>query len=209
MTASSWLVSSVRWHARRATTRAAGSGASTRSSPRAGKCLGRRHPPLRVRGRPADHPPRRGAIDPRVCATVAGGRFVALDLHRPQRAGRHRPRAVARGRQQTLAPDAFLGADQRPARAPRRDRRDGRVAGDHHARPRRATMRAILADPARRTNRTARRYLLRGLLRCGLCGAHAVARPRAAGSAATSAPAAPASAAAARCRRSPTRSSCS
>jgi site-specific DNA recombinase len=39
-------------------------------------------------------------------------------------------------------------------------------------------LRAILHDPARRTNRTARRYLLAGLLRCGLCGATLVARPR-------------------------------
>ncbi len=43
-------------------------------------------------------------------------------------------------------------------------------------------LRAILGDPARRTNRTARRYLLAGLLRCGLCGATLVARPRTDGS---------------------------
>jgi site-specific DNA recombinase len=40
-------------------------------------------------------------------------------------------------------------------------------------------IRALLADPNRRTNKTARRYLLRGLLRCGRCGATLVARPRA------------------------------
>jgi site-specific DNA recombinase len=39
-------------------------------------------------------------------------------------------------------------------------------------------MRIKLSDPARRTNRTARRYLLAGLLRCGLCGEPLVARPR-------------------------------
>lgn len=33
---------------------------------------------------------------------------------------------------------------------------------------------AILTDPARRTNRTARRYLLSGLCRCGKCGAKMV-----------------------------------
>lgn len=38
-------------------------------------------------------------------------------------------------------------------------------------------IRAILDDPARRTNRTARRYLLTRLLRCGLCGEALVSRP--------------------------------
>lgn len=33
---------------------------------------------------------------------------------------------------------------------------------------------ALLTDPARRTNRTARRYLLSGLCRCGKCGAKMV-----------------------------------
>jgi site-specific DNA recombinase len=37
---------------------------------------------------------------------------------------------------------------------------------------------ALLTDPARRTNRTVRRYLLTGIARCGLCGAKVVARPR-------------------------------
>jgi site-specific DNA recombinase len=39
-------------------------------------------------------------------------------------------------------------------------------------------MRIKLSDPARRTNRSARRYLLAGLLRCELCGERLVARPR-------------------------------
>lgn len=39
-------------------------------------------------------------------------------------------------------------------------------------------IRALLTDPARRTNKTARRYLLVRLLRCGLCGATLVSRPR-------------------------------
>ena len=42
-------------------------------------------------------------------------------------------------------------------------------------------LRAKLTDPARRTNKSARRYLLARLLRCGLCGATLVARPRADG----------------------------
>jgi hypothetical protein len=42
-----------------------------------------------------------------------------------------------------------------------------------------ALLRARLIDPARRTNRTVRRYLLAGgLLRCGKCGAPLVARPQ-------------------------------
>ena len=39
-------------------------------------------------------------------------------------------------------------------------------------------LRTKLLDPARRTNRTPRRYPLTGLVRCGLCGAKMVARPR-------------------------------
>jgi site-specific DNA recombinase len=39
-------------------------------------------------------------------------------------------------------------------------------------------MRIKLSDPARRTNRSARRYLLAGLLWCELCGERLVARPR-------------------------------
>jgi DNA invertase Pin-like site-specific DNA recombinase len=39
-------------------------------------------------------------------------------------------------------------------------------------------IRALLNDPARRTNRVARKYLLAGLLRCGKCGTTMVSRPR-------------------------------
>jgi site-specific DNA recombinase len=42
-------------------------------------------------------------------------------------------------------------------------------------------IRAKLADPERRTNRSARRYLLTRLLKCGLCGEYLVARPRSGG----------------------------
>ena len=42
-------------------------------------------------------------------------------------------------------------------------------------------IRARLADPERRTNKSARRYLLVRLLRCGQCGERLVARPRAGG----------------------------
>jgi DNA invertase Pin-like site-specific DNA recombinase len=42
-----------------------------------------------------------------------------------------------------------------------------------------ARLRALLTDPARRTGRTVRRYLLAGgLLRCGRCGATLIAQPR-------------------------------
>lgn len=41
-----------------------------------------------------------------------------------------------------------------------------------------AKIRAKLADPERRTNKSARRYLLVRLLKCGLCGESLVSRPR-------------------------------
>jgi site-specific DNA recombinase len=44
-----------------------------------------------------------------------------------------------------------------------------------------AKIRALLANPARRTNKTARRYLLGGLLVCSHCGERLVARPRTGG----------------------------
>lgn len=44
-----------------------------------------------------------------------------------------------------------------------------------------ARARAILADPSRRTNRSARRYLLLRLLRCGRCGEPLVSRPTGSG----------------------------
>jgi site-specific DNA recombinase len=43
-------------------------------------------------------------------------------------------------------------------------------------------IRAILSDPARRTNQAPRRYLLHGLLVCHRCGERLVARPRSGGS---------------------------
>ena len=44
-----------------------------------------------------------------------------------------------------------------------------------------AAIRALLANPERRTNKAARRYLLGGLLVCGHCGERLVARPRSGG----------------------------
>jgi DNA invertase Pin-like site-specific DNA recombinase len=44
-----------------------------------------------------------------------------------------------------------------------------------------ARIRALLADPERRTNKAARRYLLGGLLVCSHCGERLVARPRTGG----------------------------
>ena len=44
-----------------------------------------------------------------------------------------------------------------------------------------AQLRVILTDESRRTNRSARRYLLTRLLRCGLCGQTLVSRPTADG----------------------------
>ena len=39
-------------------------------------------------------------------------------------------------------------------------------------------LRILLTDPSRRTNRSARRYLLSGLCRCGLCGNVMYSMPR-------------------------------
>lgn len=44
-----------------------------------------------------------------------------------------------------------------------------------------AAIRALLSNPARRTNRAARRYPLHGLLTCSHCGERLVARPRTGG----------------------------
>ena len=44
-----------------------------------------------------------------------------------------------------------------------------------------AAIRALLANPERRTNKAARRYLLGGILACSHCGERLVARPRAGG----------------------------
>ncbi len=44
-----------------------------------------------------------------------------------------------------------------------------------------AKIRALLANPERRTNKAARRYLLGGLLACSHCGERLVARPRSGG----------------------------
>jgi site-specific DNA recombinase len=44
-----------------------------------------------------------------------------------------------------------------------------------------AKIRALLANPERRTNKSARRYLLGGLLACSRCGERLVARPRSGG----------------------------
>jgi len=44
-----------------------------------------------------------------------------------------------------------------------------------------ARIRALLSDPSRRTNKSARRYLLVRLLRCGRCGETLVSRPTASG----------------------------
>jgi len=41
-----------------------------------------------------------------------------------------------------------------------------------------ARLRSVFGDPRRRTNRSPRRYLLAGMLRCQLCGATLVARPK-------------------------------
>ena len=111
---------------------------------------------------------------------------------------------------QSAAPDARLAPDQRPARAQRRDRRHGRVAGDHQRGETRD--RSARCSPTRRGARTraARRYLLVRPARLQPLRREAGRRAHArAGSAATPARRAPASPAAARPTSTPTRSSSS
>jgi len=75
----------------------------------------------------------------------------------------------------------------------RRMLRSGRISGqrEHHgdilgpaewpaiiSAEQTARIRATLDDPSRRTNRTARRYLLSGMVRCSRCGTGMVARPK-------------------------------
>ena len=89
--------------------------------------------------------------------TASGGRVVAAEL----------------------APDAWLGADQWPARAPGRDRREAEWPAII-SRGGREQIRALLAS--RNVERTsARRYLLGGVLACSHCGERLVARPRSGG----------------------------
>ena len=66
-----------------------------------------------------------------------GRRLVAFALPRPERA-RHPDRDREEWTSADAEADVDLGPDQRPARAPRRDRREGGVAGDHHAGARRS-----------------------------------------------------------------------
>ena len=95
-----------------------------------------------------------------------------------------------------------------------RDRRESRLARNHQP-GRTAQIRARSADPERRTNKTARRYLLARLLVCSHCGERSSPVPAAGGSAAMPARKDRASRAAARptsmrrpSRRSSSRPSC-
>ena len=110
---------------------------------------------------------------------VPGGRVDPVDLCRPER-----PRGALLARwclvAADVAADARLRPDQRAARAQGRDRRHGGVARDHRAGRDRADPRTA-RRPDRQTNKTARRYLLAGLLKCSLCGERLVARPRSGG----------------------------
>ena len=75
-----------------------------------------------------------------------------------------------------VAADADVGPDQRSARAPRRDRRaaewEAIISPVETQR-----LRAKLGDPDRRTNRSARRYLLGPAVRCGLAGCRCTRGP--------------------------------
>ena len=177
-TGASWRVSWAPWPARRATTRAAGSRRKHLEIAQAGQPTGGGTRPFGYRDDfRTIEPTEAAAIREAVARVLAGDslRSVATDWnargHRSVR-GRH---LVDPG----PAPDARLGPPLGPALLPRRDRRH-RVIGSRSSPPSEtARLRALLNDPARLTRRTVRRYLLSGgLLRCGLCDAVLVARPR-------------------------------
>ena len=75
------------------------------------------------------------------------------------------------------APDARLAADQRPARATTARSSPNAVWPAIISAEDGAKIRALLANPERRTNKAARRYLLGGLLVCSHCGERLVAAP--------------------------------
>ena len=150
----------ARWRRRRATTRAAGSGASTRRSRSAGRVAGGGDS-TRTGSRPTGGRSARvgGCGDPRVRARSSRGGVDALDLRRPERA--RRPR-LSTGRE--WQPQTF-----------RRMLLSARISGQREHRgeivaeaewPAIITPAetdadsALCADPERRTNKTARRYLL-------------------------------------------------
>ena len=122
----------MRWRRRRATTRAAGSGASTRSSRRRAGSPAVALDPSGSRptaGRSA--PPRPRSIRECAARALAGDslRSICTDLNDARDRDGDREAVESAD----AAADADLGPDQRPARAPRRDRGQGRVGGDHHA----------------------------------------------------------------------------
>ncbi len=126
------LVSSGLWRRRRATTRAAVSGASTRRSPRRGRCRGAAPDPY---GYEADKGTVREseAVVIRECARrlLAGEalRSICADLDEREVRDGDREGVEAADAQA----DADVGPDQRAAGASRRACRNGGVAGDHHA----------------------------------------------------------------------------
>ena len=172
-------VSSVPWPARRATTRAAASRRKHLELAQAGKRDRRRHPAVRLPRRPADHRAGRGRRDPRGCRAHPRGRQPPRRRDRLERA-RHRDRRRAASGPIQVLRRMLISARALAASASTTARSSRGATGSRSSRPtRRPRLRAILDDPARLTRRTVRRYLLAGgLLRCALCDAVLVARPR-------------------------------
>jgi len=97
-------------------------------------------------------------LDERGVATVGGGAWKTQTLRRLLASGRISGQREHRGE---LVAEAEWPGIISPAET--------------------ARIRALLSDPDRRTNRSARRYLLVRLLRCGLCGETLVSRPKSGG----------------------------
>lgn len=176
---SSRLVSSVLWRRRRVTIRAAGSGAKHEEIAASGRVSGGGSRPYgydddKVTVRPAEaavvvesakrllagEPVRSITADliARGVPTSTGGKWSPQSLRRMLSSPRISGQRVHNG--EIVATAVWPGIISFE---------DG------------AAIRALLANPERRTNKAARRYLLGGILVCSHCGQRLVARPRSGG----------------------------
>ena len=145
---------------RRATTRASGSGASTRRSRPSGKVSGGGSRPYGYEADKVTVRPAEAAIVAECAERFLGGRVAALDRGRPERARGARPSTGGEWSPQTLAADArprpgSAASASTTARSSPTAEWPAIITPSETAQ-----IRAMLADPERRTNKAARRYLL-------------------------------------------------
>ena len=173
-------VSSEPWPARRATTRAGGSPRKHLELAQAGKPTGggtRRSgtAPDRVTVEPPRRP-RSARLSPAFSPATASADRDRLERPRPATASAAVPGRCTSSGGCSCAPASRASASTRARSSPTGDWEPILTPDDT------ARLRVVLNDPARPHRRTVRRYLLSGgLLRCSLCGAALLARPRADG----------------------------